>query len=186
MERYMLMLLYAAKGKIRGKLWLQKEMFELSKNFPELADELDFDAYNYGPFSEGLEEYRDMLENSGLILGLELTDKGRKIAEDLWKCENEENKEIIKGVVEFLENLEKDELLLYIYAITPEMAERSDVKEKILQRRLDIALRMLKNGKISTGLAAKLAGIPYNVLLDEALKQGIKPFDIQGDEADNN
>jgi len=28
-EKYMLMLLYAAGGKVRGKLWLHKEMFAL-------------------------------------------------------------------------------------------------------------------------------------------------------------
>ena len=80
-EKYILMLLYAAGGKVKGKLWFQKEMFELSKAFKDLADELDFNAYSYGPFSEALDEYRDMLENSGLVDGLRLTDKGLKSAE---------------------------------------------------------------------------------------------------------
>jgi len=182
-EKYMLILLYAAKGKIRGKLWFQKEMYELSKIFPDLADELDFSAYSYGPFSEGLEEYRDMLENSGLIRGLELTEKGYKVAEDLWRQEDEDKKKIIEDIVNFLEKLDREELLLYIYTTSPHMAERSEVKKKILQRRLEIALQMLKNKKVSTGLAAKLAGASYDMLVNEALKLGIRPFDVKGEDA---
>lgn len=185
-EKYTLMLLYASKGKVRGKLWFQKEMFELSKIFPELAEELDFDAYSYGPFSEGLEEYRDMLETSGLICRLELTDAGYKIGEMLWKKEDERKKEIIQEIARFLENLEYDELLLYVYVTSPNMAEMSDVREKILRNRVEIALRMLKAKKVSVGLAARLAGLPYKTMVEEALKQGIKPFEAQGNEVDNN
>jgi len=180
-ERCTLMLLYAAGGKVRGKLWYQKEMFELSGAFKDLAEELDFNAYSYGPFSEGLDEYRDMLENSGLIRELKLTEKGREIAEKLWKQGSEREKEIIEGIAKFLENLDDEELLLYIYVTSPQMAEKSDVKEKILQKRVEIALRMLQNRKVSTGLAAKLAGLPLTKLIEEAIKRGVKPFDVQGD-----
>lgn len=180
-EKYILMLFYAAGGKIRGKIWYQKEMFELSGAFKDLAEELDFNAYSYGPFSEGLDEYRDMLENSGLIQGLKLTDKGREIAEKLWKLGGDREKEIIEGTAKFLENLDDEELLLYIYVTSPQMAEKSDVKERILQKRIEISLRMLRERKISSGLAAKLAGLPVARLVEEAIKRGMKPFDIQGD-----
>jgi len=176
-EKYILMIIYVAK-KIRGRLWFHKEMFLLSKAFNELAEELDFESYSYGPYSEALEEYRNMLENSGLIKKLELTEEGLRLAEELWKHEKEERKEIIKEIVEFLENLDEDELLLYIYVNYPEMA---DVEGKIMKRRKEIALKMLKEEKISISLAAKLAGLSIKELLEIARKQGIKPFDVYGD-----
>jgi predicted HTH domain antitoxin len=176
-ERYILMIIYVAK-KIKGRLWFHKEMFLLSKAFNELAEELDFESYSYGSYSEVLEEYRNMLENSGLIRKLELTEEGLRLAEELWKHEKEERKEIIKEIVEFLENLDEDELLLYIYVNYPEMA---DVEGKIMKRRKEIALKMLKEGKISISLAAKLAGLSIKELLEIARKQGIKPFDVYGD-----
>jgi predicted HTH domain antitoxin len=154
-------------------------MFELAKVFKDLAEELDFAAFDYGPYSEALAEYNDMLENSGFIKDLSLTDKGYEVAKQLW--ENFKDKEIIKATSEFLESLDEDELLLYVYVTSPEYAEKSDVKEKIMRKRKEIALKMLREKKISLGLAAKLAGLSYFEMLDEAIKRGIKPFEVKGD-----
>jgi predicted HTH domain antitoxin len=178
-EKYILMLLYAHGGKCKGNLWLHKEMFELAKVFKDLAEELDFTAFDYGPYSEALVEYKDMLENSGFIKDLSLTDKGYEVAKQLW--ENFKDKEIIKATLEFLESLDEDELLLYIYVTSPESAEKSNVKDKIMRKRKEIALKMLREKKISLGLAAKLAGLSYFEMLDEAIKHGIKPFEVKGD-----
>jgi predicted HTH domain antitoxin len=120
-----------------------------------------------------------MLENSGFIKDLSLTDKGYEVAKQLW--ENFKDKEIIKATSEFLESLDEDELLLYVYVTSPEYAEKSDVKEKIMRKRKEIALKMLREKKISLGLAAKLAGLSYFEMLDEAIKRGIKPFEVKGD-----
>jgi predicted HTH domain antitoxin len=178
-EKYILMLLYAHEGKCKGNLWFHKEMFELAKVFKDLAEELDFTAFDYGPYSEALVEYKDMLENSGFIKDLSLTDKGYEVAKQLW--ENFKDKEIIRATSEFLESLDEDELLLYVYVTSPESAEKSDVKEKIMRKRKEIALKMLREKKISLGLAAKLAGLSYFEMLDEAIKHGIKPFEVKGD-----
>ncbi|MCS7369465.1 MAG: UPF0175 family protein [archaeon GBS-70-058] len=184
-EKYILALIYAAGGRVKGKLWFEKEMFELSKAFNELADELEFSAYSFGPFSEALDDYMDMLVNSGLIVfedsNLKLTDKGLKWAETIWSSLSKREKEVTKAIVEFMEELEYDELLLYTYVTHPEMAEKSSVKESILRRREEIALKMLEKEKISLSLAAKLANIPETELIEKAVKRGIKPFDVQGD-----
>jgi predicted HTH domain antitoxin len=178
-EKYILMLLYAHEGKCKGNLWFQKEMFELTKAFKELNEELDFAAFDYGPYSETLNRHKNILENSGFIKDLSLTNKGYEVSKQLW--ENFKEKEIIKATSEFLEILDEDELLLYIYVTSPESAEKSNIKEKIMRKRKGIALKMLREKKISLGLAAKLAGISYFEMLDEAIKHGIKPFEVKGD-----
>jgi predicted HTH domain antitoxin len=61
------------------------------------------------------------------------------------------------------------------------MTDKSDIREKIMKRRKEIALKMLKEEKISISLAAKLAGLSIKELLEIARKQGIKPFDVYGD-----
>jgi predicted HTH domain antitoxin/uncharacterized protein YwgA len=199
-EKYILMLLYAHEEKCKGKLWFQKEMFKLAEVFKELK-RLNFKSSSYGPHSETLEKYISRLEESGLIKDLSLTQKGYEIAKPLW--EKFKEKEIIKAKVDFLESLDEDELLLYIYVTSSEASKKSNVKNKILgiilgilgmfaikkrkvedsilQRRKEIALKMLKEKKISLGLAAKLAGLSYFEMLDEAIKHGIKPFEVKGD-----
>jgi predicted HTH domain antitoxin len=195
-EKYILMLLYAHEGKCKGKLWFQKEMFKLAEVFKELK-RLNFKSSSYGPYSETLEKYINKLEESGLIKDLSLTEKGYEIAKPLW--ENFKEREIIKANVDFLESLDEDELLLYIYVTSSETTKKSNFKKKILrilgmfaikkrkvedsilQRRKEIALKMLKEKKISLGLAAKLAGLSYFEMLDEAIKHGIKPFEVKGD-----
>jgi len=195
-EKYILMLLYAHEGKCKGNLWFQKEMFKLAEVFKELK-RLNFKSSSYGPRSETLEKYMSRLEESGLIKDLSLTEKGYEIAKPLW--EKFKEKEIIKAKVDFLETLDEDELLLYIYVTSYEASKKSNVKNKILgilgilaikkrnvedsilQRRKEIALKMLKEEKISLGLAAKLAGLSYFEMLDEAIKHGIKPFEVKGD-----
>ncbi|RLE99521.1 MAG: hypothetical protein DRJ59_07920 [Thermoprotei archaeon] len=180
-ERYMLMLLYASGGRVRGRLWLQKEMYALSRAFEDLREELDFEAYSYGPFSEALEESRDMMENSGLIREVErkveLTDAGARLAEFVWRQASDREREIVKGVAEFMGSLDQDELLLYTY-VTYGMAERSERRD-VMKRRVSIALRMLREGKVSVGLAAKLAGMPITEFVKEAVKVGIKPFEAE-------
>jgi len=195
-EKYILILLYAHEGKCKGNLWFQKEMFKLAEVFKELK-RLNFKSSSYGPHSETLEKYMSRLEESGLIKDLSLTEKGYEIAKPLW--EKFKEKEIIKAKVDFLETLDEDELLLYIYVTSYEASKKSNVKNKILgilgilaikkrnvedsilQRRKEIALKMLKEEKISLGLAAKLAGLSYFEMLDEAIKHGIKPFEVKGD-----
>ena len=177
-EKFILMALYARPpGGKGGKLRLQKIMFKLAEVFEELREELDFEPYSYGPYSEAVEEYRSMLENSGLISNTELTEEGQRLAEKVWRQADEHTKKVVKSIVEFIEALEDDELLLYIYVTSPDMAEKSTVRENVMKNRVEIALRMLRKGVISIGMAAKLAGLPLNEMIKRAIERNIKPFE---------
>ena len=177
-EKFILMVIYARPpGGKGGKLRLQKIMFKLAEVFEELGEELDFEPYSYGPYSEAVEEYRSMLENSGLISNTDLTEEGRWLAERIWRHADEHTRKVVKSIVDFMETLEDDELLLYIYVTSPEMAEKSTLREDVMKNRVEIALRMLRKGVISIGMAAKLAGLPLNEIIKRAVKRGIKPFE---------
>jgi uncharacterized protein YwgA len=169
------MLLYAGEG-AKGKLWFQKEVFILSRAFEEIAEELDFEAFGYGPYSEVLEEYRNALENSGLIRETNLTEEGKIIAAVLWEAASDREKEIIKATTEFFESLEKDELLLYISVVYPDMVEKNKKIDRILKQREKIALKMLCNEKVSLSLAAMLAGLSVEEMIEKAIKKGFNPL----------
>jgi uncharacterized protein YwgA len=175
LEKYILMLLYAGGG-AEGQLWLQKEVFVLSRALEELAEEVDFEAFGYGPYSEAVEECRNALENSGLVAGTQLTEEGRVIAATLWETVSSQEKEVIKATVEFFESLSRDELLLYICVMYPNMIEKSKEMDRILKQREKIALKMLRDEKVSLSLAAMLAGLSAEEMLEMALKHGVNPL----------
>jgi uncharacterized protein YwgA len=175
LEKYVLVLLYAGGG-VKGKLWLQKEVFVLSRAFEELAEEVDFEAFGCGPYSEAVEECRNALENSGLVRGTSLTEEGRVIAAMLWESASKREREIIKATAEFFESLEKDELLLYICVVYPNMIEKSKEIDRILKQREKIALKMLCDGKVSLSLAAMLAMLSVEEMLEKAIKKGFNPL----------
>jgi predicted HTH domain antitoxin len=78
----------------------------------------------------------------------------------------------------FLKELDYEELILYLIN-NPKLFK--GIKKEVMEKRKEIALRMLKEEKISLGLASKLAGVNYFEMLDEAIKNGIKPFTVEGD-----
>jgi len=78
----------------------------------------------------------------------------------------------------FLKELDYEELILYLIN-NPKLFK--GIKKEVMEKRKEIALRMLKEKKISLGLASKLAGVNYFEMYDEAIKNGIKPFSVEGD-----
>jgi len=67
-QTFSLLLARAGGGsQIRGKLWLQKEMFLLSRAIPQLGSELSYEASLKGPMSEALEWDVDQLVSVDLL-----------------------------------------------------------------------------------------------------------------------
>lgn len=169
-ERYLFLLLYAEGPNkircepIRGNLWAQKEMFLVSRNVPSKEEE--FEAYLLGPFSELVDEYISQLIVSEYIEktpeGLKLTAKGRRISSELWERENNETKLMIEDVKSFLNDMTRDELLVFVYSTFKEFAEESEVKEEIERKRLNVSISLFKKHKISLKRAAAIANLPIN------------------------
>src|SRR5437899_5178495 len=89
-QRYILALLGAKDAeRVPAKLWLQKELFLLSKLRDSLAQKTDFVPYLRGPFSEIADGALSDLKNLGLVefdaygSDIRLTPKGRTAAANL-------------------------------------------------------------------------------------------------------
>ena len=167
-ERFFFLLLYApACGRtaepIRGKTWLQKEMYVISRNVPPLRKEMAYDNFRYGSFSETLEEMKDQYQISKYVDSsggmISLTQKGEKLASEIWQVIGNETKKLIQDIKEEFNDMTEDELLLFMYVTYPDTAENSDVKERILKDRIPLSISLLKKGKVSLQKAAELGGI---------------------------
>lgn len=163
-QKVILALLYSKDSEpIKGATWFQKEMFLISKNFPDLEEDLSFDAYLFGPDSEIAEDELTELKKIGLVMTegkkIILTKEGQAIAKEIY-AEDKRKREIIDRFKEFLNDLSLEELLAFIYFSYNEMTQESKVFEEIKNKRLPLAIALLKKGKISTQKASEIAGIP--------------------------
>ncbi len=148
---------------IKGKTWFQKEMFLISKNFPLLEEELDFEPYLFGPDSEIAEDELNELKKCNLVKNEDkkilLTDKGKRIARKIYS-QDKKRAELIDRLKDFANGLEMNELLAFVYFSYPEMTEESTVFEEIKKNRISLALKLLKKEKVSLEKAAQIAGLP--------------------------
>lgn len=188
-EKYFLMLLYAPdkNGKfgapIRGSLWLQKEMFLLSKNFDELT-ELYFDDHQYGPYSPTVEAMQRLFTNSDIIQQpieqgpIVPTLRGKDIAAKLWRNSLEQISKIVAGVKQLLNDLSPWEVIALIYTSYPETTVNSDVVEQYNKKRLDSAVSLFRKKKVSLEKAAQIGGKSLEEFLPILKKRKIPAFEV--------
>jgi predicted HTH domain antitoxin len=182
LQKYILYLLYAqGKEPVKGKLWLHKELFLVSKNDPDLDYEADFSAHLMGPYSEDLDEALSQLESIKVIdfLGkdsgpIRLSPLGVEIAKEVAKNIPEKIKVIIDEMKSFVNDMTERELLAYIYFSFPDMTRESVKLEEIAKDRLDLAIKLYSKEKVSLEKASNIAGLPVKDFINELKKKGIK------------
>ena len=189
-EKYLFLFLYAeglkkVKGEpIRGNLWIQKGVFLIFRNVPSVEEE--FEAYLLGPFSELVDEYTSQLIVSDYVKkdsqGIKLTEKGERIASELWQKEKNETKLMIKDVKSFLSDMTRDELLVFIYSTFEEFAEESEVKKEIERKRLPVSISLFKKHKISLKRAAAIAKLSIDEYIELLKNRNIPIYEYTDEE----
>lgn len=183
-EKYLLLLLHARRKPIKGDIWLQKELFLISRNIDELKEE--FDAYLLGPFSETVYEYKEQLKVSGYILqdkeGFRLTDKGGQIASKLWEDTSAEEKQMIIDAKTFLNDLSRDELLVFIYSTFRDFTDESIVREEIEKKKLPVAISLFRKRKVSLERASKIAEVTLQEFASILKDRSIPAYDYSDEE----
>ena len=188
-ERYLLLLLYAPDHTdkfarpIRGRTWLQKEMFLLSKLTVELEEKTEFDPNIMGSYSQIVDEVEDQFyiseyeERIGDTMKLSL--EGKKLAEEVWLGASDHEKRIVAGVKTLLNDMSQLELLGFIYTEFPETAVNSEKKAEVEANRLEIAIGLLQKGKVPLEKAAEVAKQSTVAFLHELKRRGIDPSEIE-------
>ncbi|MDG6954657.1 MAG: hypothetical protein JRN33_06735 [Nitrososphaerota archaeon] len=179
-ERFLLMLLAApgnqSKGHepVKGKTWLQKEMFFISQNVGDLNELAGFENYRYGAYSEVIEDVLDQLITDRYVEvetgKIQLSGKGVPFARQLWESATKEEKDIVQEIKALLNDMTNDELLGFSYSAYPDMKQNSDFAKILEKEKFKIALSLLRKGKVSREKAAEIAGQPLARFLAEANK----------------
>jgi len=172
----LLYLLYAKRCEpIKGNLWLQKEMFVIEKTL-DTRDKYYFIDHFKGPFSDDLMGEIDYLISLNLAEKDEkgvyrITQKGKMLIDYLmkknvmYKLFNKKTLDVVEDVKDLLNDLNRDELLGYIYFNYPETTERSEEFERIKKEKMKIVTRLYKKGKISLERAAEILDMPVKELI---------------------
>lgn len=163
---------------VKGKTWLQKEMFLISQN-TGLKEEVYFEPHFYGPYSETVDAELENLEILGLAASkgngeIALTEKGKEVYVTILKIASAEKLELIKEIKEELNDLNEDELLAYIYFSFPETTKEAVRFENIKHKRVKLAMNLYEKEKVSLGKAAEIAGIDIKAFMDEIRRKGLK------------
>lgn len=176
------LLLAKAEGAspIRGKLWLQKEMFLLSRAIPELGSELGYEASLKGPMSEALQWDVDQLISVDLLRqegsSYVLTKSGEACARVASRDVQQGELKAVGEVKELLNDLSKDELLAFIYFLYPDMISESEEVEDLMPKREDLAVRLFEKSKVGLEKGAKIAGVDVPKFASILGKRGIARY----------
>jgi len=161
---------------VRGKTWLQKEMFLIAKN-TGLKEEVYFEPHFYGPYSETVDSELENLEILGLAAEngeIKLTKKGKDLYAALLKIASIGKLELIEEIKEELNNLNEDELLAYIYFSFPETTKEAVRFENIKHKRVKLAMSLYEKEKVSLGKASEIAGMDIKGFMDYLRRKGLK------------
>lgn len=178
-EKYILLLLASSNEElVDGKTKLMKELFFISKNVPKLEEKADFQPDNFGPSSDVVIERLEQLKSLGLIYDKNnryaITRTGKDFLTELYRNTNINDLKMIDHMKDIFNQLSEDEILGIVYTDYPEMTDVSLVKNRIKNKRLGIAINLLKKGKVSIGKAAKIADMPIGVFYDKLKELGVK------------
>jgi predicted HTH domain antitoxin len=153
------------QDEVPGKLWLQKEIYVLSRTSPKLAEAADYAPYLQGPWSENVEAALEDLQPIGLVKfdsygrDIQLTDMGHRVFSKLASQMPEHVREHVEEVKEFLNDMTEEELLVFTYYTYKDMIQESVKLRKAIEHRREAAESLYRKDKVSLEKAAELAGM---------------------------
>jgi len=149
---------------IRDDVFFQKEIFLILNFIRDVFPKADFIPHTFGPYSEVAEKALENLQSYKLVdktdKGYTITTLGNDIFEKLKNKIPKDELEAIEDFKDFLNNLTRDELLVFTYISFPEFTAESAIKKRVYSKRKAIAVSLYKKGKISLEKAAFLSGMP--------------------------
>lgn len=169
LHKFIILLANANGESIKGRLKLQKMMYLLSDKIEVIKEQSSYDADNYGPYSEVVDEEEQYLEQIGVLTSspgeIALTKTGKEIAQELYKNEDEKTLKVLNEYKKFLNDLTSNELLAYIYSAYPDMTEESVEYENLKPNMENHILSLIRKQKISSQRAAELLSRPQDYII---------------------
>lgn len=168
-----LQLLHAGNNDpLKGKVAFQKEMFLIADYIEKIREQVEFIPHTFGPYSEVAENKMRNLKSLGLVKEkyheYHITPNGVAVLSKSKSAFTEEQIDAIRGYKEFLNDLSRDEILIFFFVSYPDFIEKSAVYERVIRKRIPTALSLYTKGNVSLEKAAFLAGLPVETFLDQA------------------
>ena len=178
LHRYILLLAGAEDGGVRSGAVLQKLLYILQKKTGDSGMEASFKPGEHGPHSEQAAGELARLSRDGLVsLGpkgrVAPTPAGRSAAKDAGSDLDEYAQAVIEGHVPFLNAMTDEELALYMHLVYPDMSAGSSACAALARRAEEIVMGMVRDGKVSSGRAAEVMGIPFHDVIPMMKRHGI-------------
>ena len=177
LQKFLILLADANNEPIMGRTKLQKMMFLLSDKIDEIKEQSSYDADNYGPYSEVVDEESRYLEQIGVFFTspgeIYLTKEGKEIAKEIAKKENKKILHVLSEYKKFLNDLSNKELLAYVYSAYPDMTEESVEYDNLKPNMENYILSLVKKQKISSQRAAELLHQTQNYVIKKMKEKGI-------------
>ncbi len=157
---------------LKGTVSFQNGMFLIANYIEKIREQAEFIPHVFGPFSEAAENEMGKLKSLELVKEnyheYHITPTGVAALSKAKPAFTKEQIEAIQDYKEFLNNMERDEILLFVYVSYPYFIEKSAVYERGIRKRVPTAIALYKKGKVSMEKAAFLAGLPVERFLDHA------------------
>ena len=170
-QSIIILLANAGNIPIKGRTWLQKEMFLLAERVEKIREDASYEPDLMGPYSDVIEEELTQLENLGVVSiddnKISITSSGKQVAKILEKKESIEVLQYIRDYKEFLNDLSQDELLCFVYSSRPDMTKESVKYEKLKPKMEKVLLNLVMKEKISKSRAAELLNKDLGYILDK-------------------
>ncbi|MHA1386123.1 MAG: hypothetical protein ACTSR3_20410 [Candidatus Helarchaeota archaeon] len=167
----LLVLLYVNNEEpIKGRLWLQKIMFVLDRNIDEIK--AAFEGSYIGPNSIKVEVSLEQFVSSNYIIAkrsgkISLSPKGKMLAEEAVKNISTERLNLIKEIKKFLNDMNRKELIAFIYSSFPNYIVESQILDEFEENRYEASISLYKKGKVSLSKAAEIAGYPLSIYIEK-------------------
>jgi uncharacterized protein YwgA len=148
---------------IKSRIKIQKLMFLISNIFRDFQGLLHFEPHLFGPYSETLDNVLESLIRLGLVESIangsnfRLTDSGLKAYSSLKP--KPELAIVIDDFKRFLNDLNYEEVLAFIYASYPKYISESVKWDELKLRRKDFAISLFRKNKVSFSKASEIAGL---------------------------
>ena len=146
---------------LRSKIKLHKLLFLFSNVFKDYKELLEFEPHLFGPYSDTINYIIEDLEKLGLIevsgSQYKLSDKGYELFQKIKP--KKELLSVIEDFKEFLNDLSDNEILAFIYVSYPKYIDESAKWDELKKKRVDLAISLLRKGKISYGKAVEISGL---------------------------
>ena len=173
-ERIILLAMNRARGRKFAHfdhLWIQKVTF-LFRRLLGSVDESQspeasgYIAYDLGPYSEEVEGSLSSLCDDRLVQvdqnkELKLSSAGEVVASQIAN-ERLKGARAMDSILELLEDLSPQEIILYVYATSPEWTKASKISHILDNKdaRLQLAKKLHSRERVSAEKAAEIAGMP--------------------------